>query len=147
RIVPLTHTLSNGEVVEIITGKQDAPSRDWLAPEQGFLVSPRSRARVRAWSRRQDAGDNRDAGAGIAERELARIGAGPQQLVALAQELKARDTDHLHQLLGEGEITVSQLMQAATRLFEPPRPVARPPRPGGARRRAAPGEVDGGGQQ
>jgi GTP pyrophosphokinase len=54
RIVPLTYALSNGEIVEIITGKQDAPSRDWLAPEQGFLVSPRNRSKVRAWFRRQD---------------------------------------------------------------------------------------------
>ena len=54
RIVPLTHALSNGEIVEIITGKQDAPSRDWLAPEQGFLVSPRNRSKVRAWFRKQD---------------------------------------------------------------------------------------------
>jgi GTP pyrophosphokinase len=37
RIVPLTYTLHNGEVVEIIAGKQEAPSRDWLAPEQGYL--------------------------------------------------------------------------------------------------------------
>ncbi len=55
RIVPLTHALANGEIVEIITGKQDAPSRDWLAPEQGFLASPRNRAKVRAWFRRHDA--------------------------------------------------------------------------------------------
>ncbi|HEV7136665.1 MAG TPA: bifunctional (p)ppGpp synthetase/guanosine-3',5'-bis(diphosphate) 3'-pyrophosphohydrolase [Steroidobacteraceae bacterium] len=55
RIVPLTYALSNGEIVEIITGKQDAPSRDWLAPEQGFLLSPRNRAKVRAWFRKQDA--------------------------------------------------------------------------------------------
>ena len=54
RIVPLTYTLSNGEIVEIITGKQDAPSRDWLAPEQGFLASPRNRAKVRAWFRKHD---------------------------------------------------------------------------------------------
>jgi GTP pyrophosphokinase len=54
RIVPLTYALSNGEIVEIITGKQDAPSRDWLAPEQGFLASPRNRAKVRAWFRKQD---------------------------------------------------------------------------------------------
>ncbi len=146
RIVPLTHTLSNGEVVEIITGKQDAPSRDWLAPEQGFLVSPRNRAKVRAWFRRQDAGDNRDAGAGIAERELARIGAGPQQLAALAQELKARDTDHLHQLLGEGEITVSQLLQAASRLFAPPPPIVRTARPAARGRRTSPVEIEGVGE-
>ncbi len=143
RIVPLTHALANGEIVEVITGKHDAPSRDWLAPEQGYLISARNRGKVRAWFRKQDVGDNRSAGLRIAERELARIGARPEQLSALVQELKARDTDHLHQLLGEGEITVTQLMQAATRLFEPPRPVARPPRPGGTRRRAAPVEIEG----
>jgi GTP pyrophosphokinase len=54
RIVPLTHALSNGEIVDIITGKQEAPSRDWLAPDQGFLVSPRNRAKVRAWFRKHD---------------------------------------------------------------------------------------------
>ena len=71
----LTHQLTNGESVEIITGKHDAPSRDWLAPEQSCLVSPRNRSKVRAWFRKQDAGDNRSAGRAIAERELARIGA------------------------------------------------------------------------
>jgi GTP pyrophosphokinase len=55
RIVPLTYALSNGEIVEIITGKQDAPSRDWLAPEQGYLASPHNRAKVRAWFRKHDA--------------------------------------------------------------------------------------------
>jgi GTP pyrophosphokinase len=51
----LTYTLANGEIVEIITGKQDAPSRDWLAPEQRFLASPHNRAKVRAWFRKHDA--------------------------------------------------------------------------------------------
>jgi GTP pyrophosphokinase len=55
RIVPLTYTLQNGEVVEIIAGKQETPSRDWLAPEQGYLRSAHSRAKVRAWFRKQDA--------------------------------------------------------------------------------------------
>ncbi|HEY0768535.1 MAG TPA: bifunctional (p)ppGpp synthetase/guanosine-3',5'-bis(diphosphate) 3'-pyrophosphohydrolase [Steroidobacteraceae bacterium] len=143
RIVPLTHVLANGEIVEVITGKHDAPSRDWLAPEQHYLISARNRSKVRAWFRKQDVGENRNAGRGIAERELTRIGARPEQISALAQELKARDTDHLHELLGEGEITVTQLMHAATRLFEPPRPVVRAPRPGGARRRASPVEIEG----
>ena len=142
RIVPLTHVLANGEVVEIITGKQDAPSRDWLAPEQGFLASPRNRSKVRAWFRRQDVGDNRSAGRGIAERELARIGVRAEQLAALAQELRARDVEHLYQLLGEGELTVTQLMHAAARLLPPPAP--RPARAGGAaRRRSSPVAIEG----
>jgi GTP pyrophosphokinase len=55
RIVPLTYGLGNGEVVEIIAGKLAGPSRDWLAPEQGYLASPHSRAKVRAWFRKLDA--------------------------------------------------------------------------------------------
>ncbi|HEY4448595.1 MAG TPA: bifunctional (p)ppGpp synthetase/guanosine-3',5'-bis(diphosphate) 3'-pyrophosphohydrolase [Steroidobacteraceae bacterium] len=145
RIVPLSHVLANGEIVEIITGKHEAPSRDWLAPEQGYLASPRSRGKVRAWFRRQDVGANRSAGAVLAERELSRIGARPEQLAALARELRARDVDHLHQLLGEGEITVTQLMHAANRLFEPTPParIARAARGAAARGRTSPVEIEG----
>ena len=54
RIVPLTRALANGEVVEILTHKLPQPSRDWLSETSGFLVSPRSRAKVRAWFRKLD---------------------------------------------------------------------------------------------
>jgi len=54
RIVPLTRVLMNGEVVEILTHKFPQPSRDWLSETAGFLVSPRSRAKVRAWFRKLD---------------------------------------------------------------------------------------------
>ncbi|HEU5135096.1 MAG TPA: HD domain-containing protein [Steroidobacteraceae bacterium] len=59
RIVPLTRALVNGEIVEIITHKHPQPSRDWLSETAGFLVSARSRSKVRAWFRKLD----EDAGA------------------------------------------------------------------------------------
>ncbi|MBV9343793.1 MAG: bifunctional (p)ppGpp synthetase/guanosine-3',5'-bis(diphosphate) 3'-pyrophosphohydrolase [Gammaproteobacteria bacterium] len=141
RIVPLSLPLSNGVVVEIITGKHEAPSRDWLAPEQGFLYSARNRAKVRAWFRRQDAGSNREAGRALAERELSRIGLRGEQLPALLAELKLRDAEQLHELLGEGELSVSQLLQAAARTGPRP-PLAPRPRPR-ARRRSSPVQVEG----
>jgi GTP pyrophosphokinase len=55
RIVPLNYALKNGEIVEIIVGKDPAPSRDWLATD-GYLASARSRAKVRAWFRRLEVG-------------------------------------------------------------------------------------------
>ena len=54
RIVPLTCPLSNGDVVEIITGKKPAPSRNWLIAREGYLHSARSRAKVKAWFKRQE---------------------------------------------------------------------------------------------
>ena len=118
RIVPLTQPLANGEVVDIITGKQESPSRDWLVQE-GYLVSPRSRAKLRAWFRRADAGENEAAGRSLAERECARLGIGLDLLPALAHELKAADVAQLHRWLGEGELGVTQFAQAATRLAGP----------------------------
>jgi GTP pyrophosphokinase len=64
RIVPLTRALANGEVVEIITQKHPGPSRDWLSETQGFLASPRSRSKVRAWFRKLDEDTGRSSPAG-----------------------------------------------------------------------------------
>jgi len=54
RIVPLTQALSNGEVVEIITGREPAPSRNWLVAREGYLASARNRAKVKAWFKKQE---------------------------------------------------------------------------------------------
>jgi GTP pyrophosphokinase len=143
RIVPLTHRLSNGEVVEIIAGKHPAPSRDWLAPELGYLASPRSRSKVRTWFRHQDSADNRTAGRSIAERELTRAGAGPEQLAALLQALSAHNTEELYQLLGEGTVTATQLAQAIARQLRRAEPERkRIPRRASTRRRS-PVEIEG----
>jgi GTP pyrophosphokinase len=103
-------------VVEIITGKQAAPSRDWLSPEQGFLASARSRAKVRAWFRRIDDSDHRSSGRETLERELRKAGAGPELIAALVRELKADSAEDLHRLIGEGEIGNTALAQALVRV-------------------------------
>ncbi len=144
RIVPLTQPLANGEIVEIITAKQEAPSRDWLAPELGYLASARNRTKVRAWFRKLDANDNRAAGRTIAERELARLGVSGAQLPELLPAVGAHDVEHFHQLLGEGEITVAQLTHAVERLFVQPKAppatsTARPP----LARGGSPVEIEG----
>ncbi len=103
RIVPLNQPLANGGVVEIITGKQAAPSRDWLSPELGFLASPKSRAKVRAWFRRIDESQHRALGRESLERELARVGGGPELIAPLVRELHAESADDLQRRLGEGD--------------------------------------------
>jgi len=128
RIVPLNQPLVNGGVVEIITGKQSAPSRDWLSPEQGFLASSRSRAKVRAWFRRIDQSDHLVGGRAILERELTRAGAGQEVVAALAREMHAGSAEDLQRLLGAGDITAVSLNQALTRLRTPAPPPLAPTR-------------------
>jgi GTP pyrophosphokinase len=116
RIVPLNQPLTNGGVVEIITGKQAAPSRDWLSPEQGYLASARSRAKVRTWFRRIDQSEHLVAGRSILEREMTRTGTGQESIAALVRELHAGSAEDLQRLLGAGEITSTALDQALARL-------------------------------
>ena len=119
RIVPLNQPLANGGVVEIIAGKQAAPSRDWLSPELGFLVSPKSRAKVRAWFRRIDESQHRALGRETLERELARVGGGPETIATLVRELHAESAEDLQRRIGEGDISATALSQALSRLRAP----------------------------
>jgi len=49
RIVPLDHALSNGDIVEVITGKKDSPSMDWLS----FVKTAGARIKIKNWFKRQ----------------------------------------------------------------------------------------------
>ncbi|HEY3730437.1 MAG TPA: bifunctional (p)ppGpp synthetase/guanosine-3',5'-bis(diphosphate) 3'-pyrophosphohydrolase [Steroidobacteraceae bacterium] len=116
RIVPLNQPLASGGVVEIITGKEPAPSRDWLVPELGFLASPRSRAKVRAWFRRVDQSQHLALGREALERELARVAAGPELIAPLARELHVESGEDLQRRIGAGDVSAAALSQALTRL-------------------------------
>ena len=88
RMVPLNQPLANGDQVEIITGKQLNPSRDWLVPSLGYLVSQRNRSKVRAWFRKLDEEQNRQQGRQILERELQRLAIHSVTLAELVSEFK-----------------------------------------------------------
>ena len=69
RMVPLDYPLKNSETVEIITAKTPQPSRDWLAPQSGFLASQRHRSKVKAWFRKQDEAQKLSESRAVPERE------------------------------------------------------------------------------
>jgi len=123
RMVGLTHTLQNGDQVEIVTGKQPNPSRDWLVPSLGYLASARNRGKVRAWFRKLDEDQNRVQGKQMLERELQRSahgsGEGSITLPELIGEFHFDSADQLHQALGEGEVTIAQIAGAIQRKAKP----------------------------
>jgi GTP pyrophosphokinase len=144
RIVPLNQPLANGQVVEIISGKQLAPSRDWLSPDQGFLASPRSRAKVRAWFRRIDEPEHRVSGRDSLERELKKAGAGADLLAPLLRELKADGAEDLHRMIGEGEVSTAALSAAIARVRAPAETALAPARKRPQRRSGrSPVEIEG----
>jgi GTP pyrophosphokinase len=130
RMVPLNQPLANGDQVEIVTGKQLNPSRDWLVPSLGYLVSPRNRSKVRAWFRKLDEEQNRAQGKQILERELQRLAIHTVTLPALISEFNVANAEALYLAIGAGEINVAQIIGALQRRAKPqelPSPVPRRP--------------------
>jgi len=130
RMVPLDRRLANGDSVEIITGKQPNPSRDWLVPALGYLASARNRAKVRGFFRKLDEGQNREQGRQMLERELDRLGVRAPPMPEILGELGLPNLDALYLGLGEGEFTLAQVAGAVhRRLHEqaPPKPRALKP--------------------
>jgi len=125
RIVPLNHRLANGEVVEIIGGKKSQPSRDWLIEREGFLAAPRSRAKVRAWFKRQDQGENLREGREMFERELARLGAEHALASDVIGEFGLTGADALYVAIGSGELGLAEVAGAIERRLRN-RPVLAP---------------------
>ena len=134
RIVPLTYRVKNGDRLEIITAREPQPSRDWLTPRNGYLASARSRAKVRAWFRRQDREQNRKQGREVLERELARLNAGELPADDIARHLKLADAEALHVAVGAGDVTTGAIATAVQQLRGNERPPALAPRRPAARR-------------
>ena len=112
KIVPLAYELKSGERVEIMTGKQPAPSREWLNPHLGYLKTPRARAKVRQWFRVQDYDKNVATGRAILERELQRLGVTGANLEKLAQRFGKNKLEDFLEVIGRGDITSTQLSAA-----------------------------------
>jgi len=116
RIVPLTYKIQNGDNVEIITGKQEQPSRDWLSPQLGYLIASRSRSKVRTWFRQRDKEQNKRQGREILERELTRLNVHDIGTADIAGQLKFASSDALFIALGAGDITSASVASALQHL-------------------------------
>jgi GTP pyrophosphokinase len=116
RIVPLTYTVQNGDKIEIITGSQPNPSRDWLSPQLGYLAATRSRTKVRSWFRQQDKEQNLRQGRDMLDREFARLNVREVTAIDVARHLKFKDSDALCVALGAGDITSGSIATALQNL-------------------------------
>lgn len=70
RIVPNNYVLENGEIIEILTGNQHGPSRDWLK----ICKTSRARNKINLWFKREKRDENIEEGKDQIERELRRLG-------------------------------------------------------------------------
>ena len=108
-MVPLNTALKSGQTVEVTTVKEGGPSLDWLNTELGFLQSPRSRAKVRAWFNALAQQHTIARGREQVEKLLQREGKTAMKLDDLAAQLGFRHADALFEVVGKDEFSLRNI--------------------------------------
>jgi GTP pyrophosphokinase len=116
-MVPLNTVLANGQTVEVSAAKEGGPSLDWLNPELGYIHSPRSRAKVRAWFNAQAMKATAARGRELVEKLLQREGRTAIKLDDLAAQLGFKGAEALFEVVGKDEFSlrnIETLLRPAT---------------------------------
>lgn len=114
KIVPLSHVISMGEIVEILTtnNQNHGPSRDWL----NLAKTSQARSKIRSWFKKERREENIETGKSELEKEFLRNGirlTDEQQesfLLDIAKRQKFGSLDDFYAAIGFGGLHLSKIM-------------------------------------
>ncbi len=113
KMVPLKHQLNNGDTVEIITGKGQEPSKDWLK----FVVTNKAKAKIRAFVKEEQRRRSILLGKELVEKEFRKFGMAAVKYLkgpAFEQYLKdfgLKDVEELYVTVGYGKLETRVLVE------------------------------------
>ncbi|MDA8441270.1 MAG: bifunctional (p)ppGpp synthetase/guanosine-3',5'-bis(diphosphate) 3'-pyrophosphohydrolase [Peptococcaceae bacterium] len=114
RIVPLDTKLDNGDIVEVLTRKDNnGPSRDWLS----FVKTSAAKNRIRQWFKKEKRDENVIRGKELLDKELRKLSLEPAEVLKtdkvleIAKSFNLLSIDDLNAALGDGALTVSKILQ------------------------------------
>ena len=122
RIVPFTYLLQSGDQIEVLTGKEPNPSRDWMHPGLGYVHSSRARATIHSFFKKQDRDKNLAAGKELLERELQRAHLPAKVPNEAFEKFNLQTLDDLYTAVGAGDVRVMQVINFIHHLQEPSAP-------------------------
>ncbi len=127
RMVTLDTPLKNGDIVEILTQKNNRPSLDWL----NFVRTSAAKNRIRQWYKRSRREENVARGRELLEKELGKTGfeallkSEPMQNVA--ERCNYHSVEDLLAALGYGEITLNLVLNRWREIIKAQQPIAPAP--------------------
>lgn len=109
-IVPLTYALQTGDKVEILTGKEERPSRDWINPHLNYLKTSRAKAKVLHWFKMQDYEQHKEQGHVVLDKELKVLGIKSERLNEILPSFPFKKQEDLFAAVGRGDVKISQIL-------------------------------------
>ncbi len=110
RIVPFTYQLKTGDQIEIITGKEPNPKRDWLNPNLDYVHSSRARAKIQTWFKQQDKEKNILEGKHLVEHELNQLNIPWSETEHAVSRFNMNSLDDLLAAIGGGHVRLYQVI-------------------------------------
>ncbi len=113
--VPLKTELKNGDMVEIVTSKNQRPSPHWL----DIVATSRARTKIRAYLRAEQREQSKQLGHELVEKGLRRLGCSYNKMVKngdltkVALDLKYGNVDNLVAAVGYGKVDVQEVLDRA----------------------------------
>lgn len=129
QLIPLNRPLQSGQTVEVVAAKEgsaEGPSRDWLNPSLGYVVSPRARGKVRQWFNALELARDAAGGRERIERVLQREGRTALSFEELARRLGEPDPMAMFVAVAREEIGPRQLEDAVRGAGDPAPGVTEP---------------------
>lgn len=118
-IVPLNYVLNNGEQVEILTGRIERPSQNWLNDKLNYVKSGSVRQKIRQWFSQQNHEQNYIDGGKMLERERHLLNLDKLDYSDLIRQFNRHSERDLLIAIGRDEINVSQIRNYLLRSHEP----------------------------
>jgi GTP pyrophosphokinase len=112
KIVRLNYQLKTGDIVEIITSKNNKPSKDWL----NFVKTSTAKTRIRQWIKKQEREESIAIGRDILERGLKKHNLNfsrlikTDQLLEVVERFSLKNIDDLLAGIGYGKISARQVL-------------------------------------
>lgn len=112
KMVPIDHTLENGNIVEIVTSPNaSGPSIDWLK----IAKSSNARNKIRAWLKKENKSDSVDKGKDLLDKYVRKKGLDTQHIVKnsyiakVVKSLGLTSTEDLYNQLSQGGTYLSKV--------------------------------------
>jgi GTP pyrophosphokinase len=112
KMVNLDHKLKSGDQVQIITGDEIAPRREWLHAHLGYVNTSRAKAKIQSWFGHREKIRNVEDGQKILMAELEQLGIEHFDYAYLLSEFGHEHKDEFFYALAVGEIQLTDVVES-----------------------------------
>ena len=112
QMVPLSHTLQNGDTVEVMTSRDHCPNKDWLT----YVKSSKAKQRIRAFLKSEEHSRSLAIGSELLAKDLRKVKKSLKKLERsgelgrIAKELGLKGEGELFAQIGYGKISTSRVL-------------------------------------